>query len=711
MVNGKKQEIQMEKGTSFENNGGIYTVDENGQLKKFDKSSNVWTDASSIEMRNYQWQAFQNVANNDGDGATYSKADIEKAMAMSGDALDTDMSNNLPSGYKIERSADEVPEGTFAVDVSNGDKKAATLKFSLAEIAELKAASQAREAGHTSSKSSTQRATKVSAEHMAILDPDGDGKFDPDDVTGFPYLPNVDEDEDFCNELSSILQTFKGQKITPDLIDKMISKLLDCVNKHEGFIVEGGDFTHSTYYPIGDMSNYYDYLSSATIDKMLEASKFSTNEDTQNLLALWDRMSDSQKDKLRDRLITPSAFMYPYSYSNYMSDPSDEISALFEENTLISEKYYERIKDVFTNVFKYVVSGNLDDGKKSGITVLNNVIDTLSENGQISDEQVTELRTILGNVTYPDGSAVSVDFYEFTFTVNIKLANGETKSFRHLQDVPKIERKDDGSFVVSCYQGDYSDGEAFEENNLYSRFIVTQDGEVDCKMRNGVLYNTRTMTDGSVVHEQVDKDTNEVYYRKTTFPDGKIVEEDFRPEGKSDASKHVKTTLADGSVISSHFDADGKEISRDAKYYDGTKIEASNGNLETARLRGGNNTYENGVCTKSDLADEFFTAIDGLSWDKSDLEACISNLTSNNIISVLCAYNSKAGEALEVAVAGEWAYGGSGSITNKINELLAPRIAQAKAQGIEIKGTTPTEIALELAQFDSQMLAEGKWAN
>ena len=211
-------------------------------------------------------------------------------------------------------------------------------------------------------------------------------------------------------------------------------------------------------------------------------------------------------------------------------------------------------------------------------------------------------------------------------------------------------------------------------------------------MRYGVLYNTRTMTDGSVVHEQVDKDTNEVYYRKTTFPDGKIVEEDFQPD-KELGDKHVKTTLADGSVISSHFDATGK------------------GTLSSAMMKGGNNIYENGVCTESDLADKFFTAIDGLSWDKSDLEACINDLTSNNIISVLCAYNSKAGEALEVAVAGEWAYGGSGTITNKINELLAPRIAQAKAQGIEIKGTTPTEIALELAQFDSQMLAEGKWAN
>lgn len=574
MVNGKKQEIQMEKGTSFENNGGIYTVDENGQLKKFDKSSNVWTDASSIEMRNYQWQAFQNVANNDGDGATYSKADIEQAMAMSGDALDTDMSNNLPSGYKIERSADEVPEGTFAVDVSYGDKKAATLKFSLAEIAELKAASQAREAG---------------------------------------FVPS----DNYNEALQTVKEIFEPDWSMADIYFGF------CDNEKE------------------------DILS------VLSSSSLSSNE-------------------------------------------------RFECVRVLIADFYNILYE--GGIYKFLISPH------ESLNRLHNIIDRLLADKKITEEQASELYAYSGFANYPDGAETSVKPYEHTSTVNIKLANGETKSFRNLHGIPRIERKDDGSFVVSCYQGDYSDGKAFDENDLYSRFIVSPDGEVDCKMRYGVLYNTRTMTDGSVVHEQVDKDTNEVYYRKTTFPDGKIVEEDFQPD-KELGDKHVKTTLADGSVISSHFDADGKEISRDAKYYDGTKIEASNGNLETARLRGGNNTYENGVCTKSNLADKFFTAIDGLSWDKSDLEACISNLTSNNIISVLCAYNSKAGEALEVAVAGEWAYGGSGSITDKINELLAPRIAQAKAQGIEIKGTTPTEIALELAQFDSQMLAEGKWAN
>ena len=53
------QKIQMEKGVTFENKGGIYTVDENGQLKKFDKAGNVWQDAKQIEMTNYQWKIKQ----------------------------------------------------------------------------------------------------------------------------------------------------------------------------------------------------------------------------------------------------------------------------------------------------------------------------------------------------------------------------------------------------------------------------------------------------------------------------------------------------------------------------------------------------------------------------------------------------------------------------------------------------------------------------
>lgn len=122
-------QIQMEKGVTFENKGGIYTVDENGQLKKFDKAGNVWQDAKQIEMTDYQWQAFQNVSNNDGNVKTYTKADIEKASNLTEKAFLDDMSKDLPVGYRLERAAQK-PDKQVQVHVTNGDKSYATLKFS-----------------------------------------------------------------------------------------------------------------------------------------------------------------------------------------------------------------------------------------------------------------------------------------------------------------------------------------------------------------------------------------------------------------------------------------------------------------------------------------------------------------------------------------------------------------------------------------------------
>ena len=77
----KTQQLKMEKGVVFENKGGKYTIDANGQLMKFDKKSNVWVQAKQIEMTNYQWEAFQNVSDNDGQVGTYSKKDIQLAQA------------------------------------------------------------------------------------------------------------------------------------------------------------------------------------------------------------------------------------------------------------------------------------------------------------------------------------------------------------------------------------------------------------------------------------------------------------------------------------------------------------------------------------------------------------------------------------------------------------------------------------------------------
>lgn len=135
LVNGKTEEIKMEQGTSFENKSSIYKVDEDLNLKRYDKTTNVWETASSIEMRNYQWKAFQNVANNDNDAKTYTKADIEKAMKLYEDGqFTTDMSKDLPDGYRIEKPARFTNDKMLQINVTNGkESTSATLKFQITD--------------------------------------------------------------------------------------------------------------------------------------------------------------------------------------------------------------------------------------------------------------------------------------------------------------------------------------------------------------------------------------------------------------------------------------------------------------------------------------------------------------------------------------------------------------------------------------------------
>ena len=165
--------IQMERGVTFENKGGIYAVDADGTLKKFDKKTNVWTSANQIEMTKYQWKAFQNVANNDENVKTYTKLDVENTMDLySQGGFRIDMSEDLPSGYRIERPDLSWENSYVEAYVTNGDSDtSATLKFQLAEVAELKAAAAEKLAKE---KRLAQLRSKVSETELKVKVPGAD---------------------------------------------------------------------------------------------------------------------------------------------------------------------------------------------------------------------------------------------------------------------------------------------------------------------------------------------------------------------------------------------------------------------------------------------------------------------------------------------------------------------------------------------------------
>ena len=123
-VNGKEQVIKMERGTSFENKGGIFTAGENNGV---------------LKMTNYQLQAFKAMANNyteEGEnGIVLSKKDIQEAQnKYKNGGFVADMSEFLPEGYKIERPKLTSAENMVQAYVTNGkESQSATLKFSFVD--------------------------------------------------------------------------------------------------------------------------------------------------------------------------------------------------------------------------------------------------------------------------------------------------------------------------------------------------------------------------------------------------------------------------------------------------------------------------------------------------------------------------------------------------------------------------------------------------
>lgn len=134
-IDGIIRNVKIEKGCSFENNGGTYKVDKNGKLSIFDKNTNTGKSVSSIKMTNYQFGIFKNMADNVNEGfgsLTLSVKDIQTAQNLHAKGKFTaDVSKNLPQGYKIQ-NAERSSSGNYVMlDVFNKVKNTvqATLKF------------------------------------------------------------------------------------------------------------------------------------------------------------------------------------------------------------------------------------------------------------------------------------------------------------------------------------------------------------------------------------------------------------------------------------------------------------------------------------------------------------------------------------------------------------------------------------------------------
>jgi len=135
---GEKQQIKIEKGVTFENNGYRYKVQNDGKLSIFDKKNNTTTVSDTLNMTKYQFNIFKAVADNVNEfkknvgQIILSAKDINSALKMfKKGKLTEDLSQDLPAGYSIERSTIYSKNKTLQVDVQNDvkNKHASTLYF------------------------------------------------------------------------------------------------------------------------------------------------------------------------------------------------------------------------------------------------------------------------------------------------------------------------------------------------------------------------------------------------------------------------------------------------------------------------------------------------------------------------------------------------------------------------------------------------------
>ncbi len=141
-IYGKVQTIKMEKGCSFDAGSKRYSVNDNGKVSIFNKSTNKTTTADKISMTNHQFATFKAVANNTDEGLgnkwTLSIADIKEAMnKFKHGKLAKDLHEFLSKNYKVKNPKIFSNENKISAYVTNGKSKTSsvmTFQFNTGEV-------------------------------------------------------------------------------------------------------------------------------------------------------------------------------------------------------------------------------------------------------------------------------------------------------------------------------------------------------------------------------------------------------------------------------------------------------------------------------------------------------------------------------------------------------------------------------------------------
>ena len=226
---------------------------------------------------------------------------------------------------------------------------------------------------------------------------------------------------------------------------------------------------------------------------------------------------------------------------------------------------------------------------------------------------------------------------------------------------------------------------------------------------------TKTLTRGddtlSYVREKDNKDRTTKYteYKE----DGKTVDfTDTYTYDDKDGSKTITSTRGDGTVAYiGEYDKDGNKPKETYYKEDGKTVDrlVENGVLRLTHIKSKNSDGierdykfefdENGVCTKSVLADSLYNQISGPSLNSNTI-ALLEYINPENVIKVLTSYQAVAGQSLVQALQEEW-FMGEEPIQKHIYENLTKRLEQLGIKDETIDLGNP-EFVAKLAKLDNE---------